>query len=124
MSEKNILELCKDGIAQWQNAFNNHDAAGCAAQYTQDSVMIAKPFGTFTGRGEIQEFWQGIVDQGFAEVEYSDVQWQPAEEHGYILTSSWTMNKAFGVVHREHWIIDTDGKARLLSDEFEVQGER
>jgi len=34
------------------------------------------------------------------------------------------MNKAFGVVHREHWIVQRDGIARLLNDEFEVMGER
>ena len=45
-------------------------------------------------------------------------------EDGYILTSSWTMNKAFGVVHREHWQVGADGLAKLASDDFEVQGER
>ncbi len=34
------------------------------------------------------------------------------------------MNKAFGVVHREHWALEADGCARLVSDDFEVQGER
>lgn len=34
------------------------------------------------------------------------------------------MNKAFGVVHREHWVVQEDGHARLVSDYFEVQGER
>ena len=48
----------------------------------------------------------------------------PGPEGGYILTASWTMNKAFGVVHREHWALEADGCARLVSDDFEVQGER
>lgn len=124
MSEDHLLQACKDGIATWQHAFNNQDAAGCAAQYKEDAVMQARPFGTFTGRDEIQAFWQNIIDQGFAEVDYTDVKWKPAEGEGYILSSRWTMNKAFGVVHREHWVLDTDGKARLVSDDFEVQGER
>ncbi len=118
------LEVCKQGIDTWQAAFNQQDAAGCAGQYTEDSVMDARPFGTFTGRTEIQAFWQGIIDQGYRDVEYSDVKWQQAEGQGYILTSSWTMNKAFGVVHKEHWIVEKDGKARLISDDFEIQGER
>ncbi|WP_133406190.1 YybH family protein [Parashewanella tropica] len=125
MSSNETLELCKQGIAAWQTAFNNQDAAGCAAQYQQDTVMEALPFGTFTGREEIQAFWQNIIDQGFKDVDYTEVTWTPEENgNGYILASKWTMNKAFGVVHREHWVIDSDGKARLASDKFEVQGER
>lgn len=124
MSDQQLLAKCQAGISTWQLAFNQQDAAGCAARYTADSVMDARPFGTFKGRQEIQAFWQGIMDKGFADVEYTNVSWEAAEDQGYILSSSWTMNKAFGVVHREHWVIEEDGEARLLSDDFEVQGER
>ncbi len=123
-----ILAACKEGISIWQKAFNAQNAAGCAEQYAEDTVMEAKPFGTFTGREEIQAFWQNIIDQGYRDVDYSDVNWQRVdqnnEESGYLLTSSWTMNKAFGVVHKEHWAVQADGKARLMSDFFEIQGER
>jgi len=124
MTGKNILDLCKEGISAWQKAFNNQDAAGCAAQYTEDCIMEAKPLGVFKGREEILGCWKNIIDQGFANVEYSNVKWEAAEDGGYILTSSWEMNKAFGVVHREHWIVEQDGKARLKSDSFEIQGEK
>lgn len=124
MSDSNVLSLCQAGINTWQQAFNNQDAAGCAAQYCEDAIMQARPFGEFKGREAIQAFWQGIMDQGFADVDYTDVQWEAIADDGYILTSKWTMNKAFGAVHREHWIIEADGKARLISDDFEVQGER
>lgn len=124
MTDKNILDLCKEGINAWQKAFNNQDAAGCAAQYTEDCIMEAKPLGVFNGREEILACWQNIIDQGFAHVEYSNIKWEAAEDGGYILTSSWEMNKAFGVVHREHWIVEQDGKARLKSDSFEIQGEK
>jgi hypothetical protein len=123
-----ILLACKEGISTWQKAFNSQDAAACAGQYTADSVMDARPFGTFKGRDEIQAFWKNIMDQGYADVAYTDVSWQAVseeeKEQGYILTSSWTMNKAFGVVHKEHWVVEADGRARLLSDDFEIQGER
>ena len=124
MTTEQLLTLCQRGSEAWKSAFNRHDAAGCAAQYSQDSVMEAKPFGVFKGREAIQNFWQGIIDQGFAEVEYQDSQWQKSEDNGYLLSSSWTMNKAFGVVVREHWILESDGQARLIYDEFEVQGEK
>lgn len=124
MSDNATLTACKQGIADWQTAFNRQDAAGCAAQYNENAVMQARPFGEFKGREAIQAFWQNIMDQGFADVDYTNVEWTEAEEGGYILTSSWTMNKAFGVVHREHWLVEDDGRARLISDDFEVQGER
>ncbi|MCL6270635.1 nuclear transport factor 2 family protein [Sansalvadorimonas sp. 2012CJ34-2] len=124
MQKQETLEACKAGIAAWQRAFNSQNAIGCAAQYDENAVMEARPFGTFQGREAIQEFWQGIIDQGFADVDYTNVAWEEAEDGGYILTSEWTMNKAFGVVHREHWVVQSDGHARLISDDFEVQGER
>ncbi|WP_282131571.1 isochorismatase [Pseudoalteromonas aliena] len=121
---KTVLALCKEGSESWKVAFNNKDAAGCAQQYTKDSVMTAKPIGVFEGIEDIQTCWQNIIDQGFANVEYTNIKWETAGDNGYILSSQWTMNKAFGVVHREHWAIDHDGKARMISDEFEILGER
>jgi len=124
MNKEQVLSECKAAISRWQFAFNNQNAAECAAQYTQESVMTATPFGKFEGREAIQAFWQNIIDQGFQEVAYSNVTWTPEGDNGFILTAAWTMNKAYGVVSREHWIIEDDGKARLISDEFEIQGER
>ena len=124
MAPQTVFEACKAGILQWQTAFNNQDAQGCAAQYHKDCTMVAKPFGTFTGTEQIQALWQQIIDQGFNDVQYSDVIWQPEGDDGFLLTSSWQMNKAFGVVHKEHWQVQADGKAVLVYDEFEVQGVR
>ncbi len=124
MSNVEILEQCKRSISQWQVAFNLKNAAGCAKQYKEEAVMEAKPFGVFKGREAIQAFWQGIIDQGFSDVEYTDVEWTKADDEGFILTANWTMNKAYGVVHHEHWVIDEDGEARLILDRFEVLGEK
>lgn len=124
MTDNTVLNACKAAIAEWQAAFNRQDAAGCAAQYTEETVMDARPFGRFEGREAVQAFWQNIMDQGFADVDYTDVKWEPIGDDGYLLSASWTMNKAYGVVHREHWQLQADGKARLVTDDFEVQGER
>ncbi|EJY0883945.1 nuclear transport factor 2 family protein [Vibrio cholerae] len=124
MLDHSVLAVCMKGIEAWQNAFNQQDAQGCAEQYATNAIMYARPFGQFEGREAIQAFWQNIMDQGFAQVEYHDVQWQAAGENGYILTAKWQMNKAFGAIHREHWVVEADGKARLASDDFEVLGER
>jgi len=124
MTPEQILSACKAGIAAWQTAFNSQDAAGCAAQYEEGTVMHARPFGTFTGREEIQTFWQGIIDQGFNDVDYTDIEWVAMNDDSYVLTAKWTMNKAFGEVHHEQWRIQADGSALLAADDFEVQGER
>ncbi|SON52021.1 YybH family protein [Vibrio tapetis] len=119
-----VLEICKQGLTAWQNAFNSQDAKGCADQYNENCVMTADPAGQFEGNEVIQAFWQGFMDQGFADVQYTNVKWEAHGDNGYILSSNWTMNKAFGVVHRELWVVEADGKARLASDHFEMLGER
>ncbi|MCL9782911.1 nuclear transport factor 2 family protein [Vibrio sp. S4M6] len=121
---QSILNRSQQGIAAWQAAFNRQDAKGCADQYAEDAVMVAKPFGTFKGREQIQAFWQNIIDQGFHSVDYTDVQWNKHSEVSYTLSSNWTMNKAYGVVHKEVWEVQSDDKSRLIYDEFEVLGER
>ncbi|GGP48175.1 hypothetical protein GCM10009347_14250 [Shewanella algicola] len=122
-TDNTTLAACKKGILAWQIAFNNQDAKGCAAQYQEDCIMTAIPFGVFEGRKAIEAFWQGIIDQGFKDVDYTQVKWEAESDNSYVLTSKWTMNKAFGVVHRELWVVEADGHARLASDEFEVLGE-
>lgn len=119
-----ILAACQQGIENWKQAFNHQNAAGCAAQYTEKAVMTAKPFGTFVGREAIREFWQQIIDQGFTDVSYRNTTWEMKDHNAYILRSEWSMNKAWGVVHEEIWVVQPDGQALLESDEFEVLGEK
>ena len=66
----NVLQALNKASEQWKSSFNSGDAAGCAAQYEQSAVMHARPFGTFTGREEIQSFWQKLIDDGFCDVDY------------------------------------------------------
>jgi len=124
MTQQAILTACKKGSESWQQAFNTQNAKGCAQQYIDTCTMHARPVGTFSGAAAIEAFWQDIMDKGLKDVVYSDVQWEPALEDGYILTAKWQMNHAFGVVHKEHWVMQSDGLARLVHDDFEIQGER
>jgi ketosteroid isomerase-like protein len=119
---QSVLVRAQDGISAWKIAFNHQDAAGCAAQYAEDAIMEAQPFGVFEGRKAIQAFWQNIIDQGFKDVNYTNMVWQSDNDTGYILMADWTMNKAFGVVHKEVWQLQADGQARLTYDKFEVIG--
>lgn len=117
-----VLDAVNKASAKWKSAFNSSDAAGCAAQYEKNAVMHARPFGTFTGAAEIQVFWQKLIDDGFSNVDYIDPKVEVIDETSAILTSGWKMNKAGGVIHKELWILQADGTAKLREDDFEAKG--
>ena len=117
-----VVAAIKQASKQWKSAFNSGDAAGCAAQYESNAVMQAQPFGTFTGKTDIQTFWQKLIDDGFTDVEYIDPQIQVVDKNQAILTARWQMNKASGVIHKELWVLQDDGTAKLRSDHFEAIG--
>ncbi|MDH3688095.1 MAG: SgcJ/EcaC family oxidoreductase [Gammaproteobacteria bacterium] len=56
-------------IEQWTTAFNEADAAGVAAMYTQEGQLLPPGGPTVTGREAIQAFWQGVMDSGIAKAE-------------------------------------------------------
>ena len=116
-----ILNAVNTASSQWKTAFNMGDAAGCAAHYEKSAVMHARPFGSFTGTVEIQGFWQKLIDDGFSDVEYLDPQITVVDEANAVLTSDWKMNKARGVIHKELWVLQEDGTAKLRVDDFEAK---
>ncbi len=120
--KEHILKMVEQASERWKNAFNNGDAAGCAAQYEADAVMHARPFGTFTGTEAITAFWQQLIDDGFSDVNYIEPIVEVLDEQSALLTSGWKMNKAHGVIHKELWILQADGSAKLREDDFEAQG--
>lgn len=117
-----VMEAVKKASEQWKAAFNSGDAAGCAAQYESNAVMEARPFGTFTGTSQIQAFWQRIIDEGLTDVEYLNPEIEVIDSTSAILKSGWKMNKASGVIHKELWVLQEDGTAKLREDDFEAQG--
>ncbi len=117
-----VLDLVRDSSTKWKEAFNSGNAAGCAAQYEENAVMNAKPFGTFTGATEIKAFWQKLIDDGFSDVDYVNPVVEVVDEMSAVLKSGWKMNKAAGVIHKELWVIQSDGTAKLREDDFEAQG--
>ncbi|MEO0836563.1 MAG: nuclear transport factor 2 family protein [Cyanobacteria bacterium J06642_3] len=127
MLSKEQVAIVKDAVSTasttWKKAFNLGDAAGCAAQYEPTAVMNAKPFGTFKGIAAIQEFWQQLIDDGFADVEYLEPKIEVVDETSAVLTSRWEMNKAKGIIHKELWVLQEDGSAKLRDDDFEAMNE-
>ena len=115
-----VLAAVNKASEQWKNSFNTQNAAGCAAMYESDAVMHARPFGTFTGSVEIQQFWQQLVDDGFKDVAYIEPKFEVLDETSALLTSGWSMNNASGVIHKELWVLQADGSAKLREDDFEA----
>ena len=69
----------------------------------------------------IKEFWQKLIDDGFSDVEYLDPRIKVVDASTAELVSGWKMNKASGVIHKELWVLQKDGTAKLREDEFEAK---
>ncbi len=120
MQQPNILGAVKKASESWQANFNVGDAIGCTNHYEKDAIMRVKPFGTFKGHDQIMAFWQKIIEDGFAEVEYIDPQYEVLDATSVVLNSGWRMNKASGVITKELWVFQTDGTVKLREDDFEI----
>ncbi|BDD08724.1 hypothetical protein FUAX_11560 [Fulvitalea axinellae] len=115
-----LLDAVKRASETWKLAFNGKCADGCVAQYETDAVMHAQPFGTFKGHNEIRKFWQKLIDHGFTDIKYSNTEIEVIDKHTAALSAEWSMNKASGVIHKELWILQNDGSAKLKEDDFEA----
>jgi ketosteroid isomerase-like protein len=117
-----ILRATRQASEKWKAAFNSGDAAGCAACYEEDAVMVAKPFGTYRWRAEIEAFWTNLIADGFSDVEYIEPDLRALDAETAHLASGWRMNKASGVITKEIWALQPDGSALLREDHFEATG--
>ena len=115
-----VLNAVKKASGEWISAFNSGDVEGCVAQYEENAVMNVNPFGQFTGTEQIRAFWQKLIDEGFSDVEYIDPKVEVINEIRAELKAGWKMNKAHGVIHRELWVLQEDGSAKLREDNFEA----
>lgn len=118
MSE--MIEAVEIASSKWKAAFNDGNANACAACYEPNAIMVAKPFGIFRGRAEIEAFWANLIEEGFSDVEYIAPELQPLGRTAARLTSGWRMNKASGTISKEIWVMQLNGEALLREDHFEV----
>ena len=115
-----LITRTLDASKQWKTFFNQGNAAGCASMYEENAQMVAKPFGVYKGRQQVEMFWQELIEEGFADVSYLDPKVEPIDENSTVLTSRWTMNNAQGVISRELWVLQADGSMLLREDHFEA----
>ena len=119
--ERRLKEAVWTASQQWTTAFNNGKAEDAAALYEESAVMVAKPFGTFKGRDNIELFWRDLIAKGFAEVVYIDPVLTVISATEAKISSYWRMNSAKGIITNEYWVLQPDGTAKLREDHFEVQ---
>jgi ketosteroid isomerase-like protein len=117
---KALIEKTVIASERWKSFFNQGNAEGCASMYEKDAQMMAKPFGLFQGREQIQAFWENLVAQGFSDVTYLDTKIEAVDDTSTVLSSNWRMNNAQGVITRELWVLQEDGTMRLREDHFEA----
>ncbi len=115
-----IMNAATTASEKWKSCFNAGDAAGCASCYEEDAKMVATPFGEFNGREAIEAFWAKIIADGFADVKYTDIVVKQIDDNSAVLTATWKMNNASGIITNELWVLQDDGSARLREDHFEA----
>lgn len=120
MDEKKIISEVLETASQWGDAFNRGDADGCVSYYAPNAEMHAEPVARVRGHEEIRKVWQQFIEGGFSDVRYLDPKVKVISESEAELSSSWTMNHARGVIHREVWGKQESGRWLLLSDHFEI----
>ena len=118
-----ILNAVNDGLRRWVSAFNAGDVEGCVALYEANAVMHAKPSGTFTGTEEIRAYWQMVIAEGFGEAEFIEPKFEVIDETKVLVTGGCRMDQISGVVHKDIWVLQPDGTAKIRVDDFEMLGD-
>ena len=63
-----VMEGISATNRQFEEALARGDAAGCAAVYTDDAILLAPDVPMMTGKQAAQEYWQGGIDMGMKSV--------------------------------------------------------
>ena len=72
------------------------------------------------GLKKFKVFGKKLIDDGFSDVDYINPKIEVIDGTSAILTSGWKMNKASGVIHKELWVLQENGVAKLREDDFEA----
>ncbi len=113
--EKQVLNASNN----WISNFNKGNTVEIANAYTEDAIMVAKPFGTFTGRNAIDQFWTPFIQSGATDLKYTNTHVKIINDQEAIISSDWSMNVGKGVITNETWV-KTEGIWKLKHDHFEV----
>jgi len=78
-STTNIQNDIRAAYDIFEASFARGDAAGLAALYTEDGMLLPAGFDMVQGRSGIQDFWQGVMDMGIKKAELTIAE---VEQHG------------------------------------------
>ena len=106
ISEQEARQVAQSALEAWNKAFAAKDAAGLAAQYTEDYVMNGPtgvpeaPDGMMSGRATMEKHWAGAL-KGYAPDPDTLVQVSPLGRDAVwvVLTWSGTANGPKGAEH-------------------------
>ena len=113
--EKEVLKASKN----WISNFNKGNTTEITNAYTEDAIMVAKPFGTFKGKKAIGEFWTPFVKSGASDLKYTNTKVKIINKTKAIISSDWSMNVGKGIITNETWV-KINGVWKLQNDHFEV----
>ena len=77
-----IHEVITAANEKFMAAFNNGDAAGVAALYTENGQLLPPNSDVMAGKQAIRTFWQGAMDMGIKSAKLEIVE---VEDHGNII---------------------------------------
>lgn len=119
--KSNILKAVLKASNTWKDGFNSGKASQCASIYSENAIMNAKPFGIFKGKDNIEKFWNNLIKDGYLDVAYINATIDIIDDRHAIISSTWKMNKAKGVITKELFELQSNGSAKLIDDNFEVK---
>ncbi|OMH25565.1 alpha/beta fold hydrolase [Motiliproteus sp. MSK22-1] len=104
----------------WIKAFNTKNIIAVTNTYTENAVLNARPFGTYSGREEISRFWEKMLADGASDFRLTESRVFVLDDKRATSYGLWEMNKGQGIIYKSIWNLDADGKAKLSEGDFEM----
>ena len=103
---------------KFREAFKSGNAAGVAAQYTEDGILYPPNSETMQGQAAITAYWQGAMDAGLSDAELTTVS---ALAYGDVAVEVGTVNVYVGdqVVDKAKFMVrwkKVDGQWKMYED--------
>ena len=106
--------------AQWISDFNQGNVQTCINRYLSSATMQVHPFGKFTSKDAIADFWLEFAKSNPSNLIYRNIEIKVLNEGQAILSANWSMNIASGFISKELWTLAEDGQWYLEEDDFTV----
>lgn len=108
----------KQGMSEFRDMFNRHDAAALAMLYTEDARLMPYNAPMVTGRAGIQSYWQAGFNRGISGIEKTPVEVQMLGDTA-IETSRYLVSVGNRQVRGKDmlvWRRGADGRWRIAAD--------